>query len=88
MDMIASFKVPVTFCLDYEQQQEARRAINTYYLGEAECNYLDPETKMCVPKYPEKETKEFKDASKNVSCEWIEYVTVGLDSNGCLSLIS
>jgi hypothetical protein len=88
MNMIASFKVPVAFYLDYEQQQEARRAINTYYLGEAECNYLDPGTKEYLPKHPEKETKEFKEASKNVSCEWIEYVTVGLDSNGCLSLIS
>lgn len=87
MNMIASFKVPVTFCLNFEQQQEARRAINTYYLGEAECNYLEPGTMEYLPKHPEKETKEFKTASRNLSSEWIEYVTVGLDSNGCLSII-
>jgi hypothetical protein len=40
-----------------------------------------------LPKHPEKETQEFKNASRNVSTEWIEYVTVGLDHNGCLSII-
>lgn len=87
MNMLASFKIPVTLCLSFEQQQEARKAINTYYLGEAECNYLNLETMEYFPKHPEKETQEFKNASRNVSTEWIEYVTVGLDQNGCLSII-
>jgi hypothetical protein len=87
MNMLASFKIPVTFCLSPEQKQEALAAINTYYLGDAECNYLDLETMEYLPKHPEKETQKFKSASRNVSTEWIEYVTVGLDQNGCLSII-
>ena len=87
MNMLVSFKIPVTFCLSPKQKQEALAAINTYYLGDAECNYLDPETMEYLPKHPEKETQEFRNANRNVSTEWIEYVTVGFDQNGCLSII-
>lgn len=85
--MLVSFKVPVTFCLSPEQKQEALAAINTYYLGDPECNYLDPGTMEYLAKYPEKETEDFKEATCNVSRTFVRYITVGIDHNGCLSII-
>jgi hypothetical protein len=87
MNTLVSFRVPVTFCLSSEQKQEALAAINTYYLGDAECNYLDPETMGYLSKYPEKETEAFRYASSNVSRTFASYITVGIDHNGCLSII-
>jgi hypothetical protein len=87
MNMLASFEIPVTFCLSPAQKQEALAAINTYYLGDAECNYLDPETMEYLAKYPEKETEDFRYASSNVSRTFAGYITVGIDHNGCLSVI-
>ena len=47
--------------LDHEQKQQLNRFLNLHYLGDIHCNEPD-ETGKLVPKYPEKETKEFKDA--------------------------
>ncbi len=85
--MIASFEIPITFHLSTEQEQEARAAINMYHLGDTECNYLDPETMQYLPRYPEKETEDFKSANSNVSRTFTAYITVGLGPNGCLFLI-
>lgn len=87
MTLIASFKVPVSFCLDHEQIKEAHAALNTYHLGDSECNFLNPETMQYEPKHPERETKEFKDSMSKVKMTRTVFLTVGLDSRGCLSVI-
>jgi len=47
--------------LDHEQKQQLNRFLNLHYLGDVNCNEYDENMKL-VPKYPEKETEEFKDA--------------------------
>lgn len=87
MNLLASFKVPVTFYLSPDQKSEALRALNTYYLGDPECNRLDEVTGLFVPKYPDKETQEFKDSTHSVSMGQTVYITVGLGYDGRLSII-
>jgi hypothetical protein len=87
MNLIATFKVPVSFCLDSEQIKEAQAALNTYHLGDAECNRLNPETMQYEPKYPEKETDEFKQSMGNIKMTRTAFVTVGLDYKGGLSIL-
>jgi len=84
---IATFRVPTTIALDSEQLKEARRAINTFYLGDAECNCLNQETMQYEAKYPEKETKEFKDAISRVHCDHHIHITVGLDHRGNICVL-
>lgn len=86
MNYLATFKVPVTFRLDSDQLKEAQAALNTYYLGDPECNRLNPETMFYEPKYPDRETKEFKDSTNSVLMCRTEYIIVGLDRNGKLSI--
>jgi hypothetical protein len=47
--------------LDHEQKQQLNRFLNLHYLGDIHCNEYDKNFKL-VPKYPEKETKEFDEA--------------------------
>ena len=87
MTSIATFKVPVSFCLDSKQIKEAQTALNTYHLGDAECNHLNPETMQYEPKYPEKETEEFKKAVGDIKMTRTVFLTVGLDHKGGLSIL-
>lgn len=87
MNLLASFKVPVTFHLSPDQRSEALRALNTYHLGDPECNRLDEITGLLVPKYPDKETQEFRDSIHSVSMDQTVYITVGLGYDGRLSII-
>jgi uncharacterized protein (DUF2141 family) len=38
-------------------------------------------------KYPQKETSEFKKACRNIAQDATEYLTIGLDSSGRLSVL-
>jgi hypothetical protein len=82
MNLIATFKVPVKLSLSHEQIQEARAALNTFHLGDADANSLNPDTMLYEAKYPEKETEEFKAASTSILGSHTRYVTVGIDSRG------
>lgn len=82
MNLIATFKVPVKLSLSHEQIQEARAALNTFHLGDAEANTLNPETLVYEAKYPEKETEEFRTASTSILGAHTRYVTIGIDSRG------
>ena len=82
MNLIVTFKVPVKLSLSHEQIQEARAALNTFHLGDAEANTLNPETLVYEAKYPEKETEEFKAASISILGAHTRYVTIGIDSRG------
>jgi hypothetical protein len=88
MNLIATFKVPVTFSLSIEQQKEARQAVNCFYLGDPECNVLNPETMQYEAKYPQKETSEFKKACRNLVQDTTEYLTIGLGSSGRLFILN
>jgi hypothetical protein len=87
MNLIATFKVPVQLRLSHDQIQEARAALNTFHLGDAEANRLNPETMTYEAKYPEKETEEFKSASRNILGSHTRYVTIGVDSHGQLCIV-
>jgi len=82
MNLIATFEVPVQLMLSTEQIKEVRAALNTFHLGDADANQLNPETMIYEPKYPHKETEEFRGASTSILRTHTRYVTVGIDSCG------
>ena len=67
--------------LDHEQKQQLNRFLNLHYLGEVNCNEYDENMKI-VPKYPEKETEEFKDALWRAGMSVDYQVKVVYDVNG------
>jgi len=67
--------------LDHEQKQQLRRYLNLHYLGDVNCNEYDENMKI-VPKYPEKETQEFKDAMWRADMSVDYQVKVVYDVNG------
>jgi hypothetical protein len=87
MTIIATFKVPISFALDHSQLKEARQALNTFHLGDKDCNYLEPESMEYKPKYPELETTEYKQAMQLVTCSNIAHIFVSLDHQGNLEII-
>jgi hypothetical protein len=87
MNLIATFKVPVSFHLDSKQIKEAQAALNTYHLGDPECNRLNPETMQYEPKHPEKETEEFKKSMGDIKMTRTVLLTVGMDPRGGLSIL-
>ena len=67
--------------LDYEQKQQLNRFLNLHYLGDIHCNELD-ESGFYFPKYPDKETQEFKDAMWKANVVHDYQVKVVYDVNG------
>lgn len=67
--------------LDHEQKQQLNRFLNLHYLGDIHCNEYDENMKI-VPKYPEKETEEFKDAMWRANVIQDYQVKVVYDVNG------
>ena len=67
--------------LDHEQKQQLHRFLNLHYLGDVNCNEYDENFKL-VPKYPEKETQEFKDALWRSGMSVDYQVKVVYDVNG------
>jgi hypothetical protein len=68
--------------LDYEQRQQLARYLNLHYLGDIHCNELDESGWFYFPKYPEKETEEFKDAFWRANATQEFQVKVIYDVNG------
>jgi len=48
---------------------------------------LNPETMQYEPKYPEKETKEFRDSMSSIKMTRTVFLTVRLDAKGNLSIV-
>ena len=67
--------------LDHEQKQQLNRFLNLHYLGDVNCNEYDENMKL-VPKYPDKETEEFKDALWRINAVHEYQVKVVYDVNG------
>lgn len=74
------FVVPVSFHLSPENEVRLRKFINLHYLGDEDANELVDGTYQA--KYPEKETKEFKNASRNTHIEHTVNLTVEFDEKG------
>ena len=81
MKMLATFKVPIEIRLKSSEVEEARRAINTHYLGAEDANTVD-ENGTIVSKYPDKETQEFLEAHRRVGRTHVEYLPVDVDEFG------
>jgi hypothetical protein len=82
-DILRKFQVTVSLCLSPEQTKEALLSINSYYLGDENCNTYDDKLNF-IPKYPEKETPKFKEAQRNCRATYEANVTVSLLTNGHL----
>ena len=67
--------------LSDDQRQQLRRYLNLHYLGDVYCNEYNEDFKL-VPKYPEKETQEFKDAKWRADVSVDYPVKVVYDVNG------
>ena len=75
------FTTFVRIQLDHEQKQQLNRFLNLHYLGDVNCNEYDENLKI-VPKYPEKETQEFKDAFWRAHTTHEYQIKVVYDVNG------
>jgi len=74
------FVVPVTIHLSTDDEVRLRKFINLHFLGDVDANELvDGYYKA---KYPEKETKEFKDATWKISGGYTVNLAVEFDTNG------
>ena len=74
------FVVPVSFYLSSEDEIRLRQFINLHYLGDVDANKLVDG--LFVPKYPEKETQEFKNASWRISASYTVNLAVEFDEKG------
>ena len=74
------FVVPVTVELSSYDQVKLRKFINLHYLGDEDANELVDG--LFVPKYPEKETQEFKNASWRISGGYTVNLAVEFDEKG------
>lgn len=75
------FIVPITIGLYEHEQLQLRKYLNLHYLGDVDANELNEDGVM-VPKYPEKETVEFKNAIWNADATHRVEVLVTFDVNG------
>ncbi len=89
MQILATFKIPITFHLSPSQQDIARKLINQLHVQDDDCNYFDPSTGKYVAKYPEYEEAhpEFVDAHYNIP-RWREArIEVNFMEDGTLQLV-
>lgn len=75
------FWVPITVGLYENEQLQLLKFLNLHYLGDEYANELNDDGVM-VPKYPEKETEEFKNAITNAQTLHRMDVKVTYDVNG------
>lgn len=75
------FRVPITVGLYEHEQFQLLKYLNLHYLGDEYANELNEDGVM-VPKYPEKETEEFKNAITNAQTLHRMDVIVTYDTNG------
>lgn len=82
--ILRSFVVPISFALDDQQCDAAKKALNLHYLGDENCNELDVFSGYLKPKYPDNETKAFKEAHSNVWRTGYAKLVVDLLEDGTL----
>jgi len=74
------FVVPVIVLLSNADQVKLRKFINLHYLGDEDANEFVNGT--FKPKYPEKETEEFRNASRNTHIGHTVNLAVEFDEKG------
>ena len=74
------FVVPVTIHLSTDDEVRLRKFINLHFLGDVDANELVDG--LYQAKYPDKETKEFKDATWKISGGYTVNLSVEFDTNG------
>ena len=60
-------KVKDQVYLPFSLMNKAQKLVNLHYLGEEDSSQFNEETNRYEPKYPDKETNEFKDAHYNLN---------------------
>ena len=74
------FIVPVTIHLSPTDELKLQKFINLHYLGDVDVNeFVNGKFR---PKYPEKETEEFKNATYNAHPSYTVTLSVEFDVNG------
>ena len=74
------FIVEVPVSLQHHQLLQLYRYLNLHYLGDVNANhFVDGQM---IPKYPEKETEEFKNATHNANASHTVALSVEFDVNG------
>lgn len=74
------FKINVVVQLTSDQEVQLRKFLNLHYLGDEYVNHFA--NGQMVSKHPEKETKEFKDATRNAIKPNLVHLSVEFDVNG------
>lgn len=74
------FIVPVTIHLSPTDELKLQKFINLHYLGDVDANELV--NGKFRPKYPEKETEEFKTAVHNIFMGYTAYIEVEFNEKG------
>lgn len=85
VDLI-SFVQEVDVCFTPVHMIQAQKAVNMHYLGDEECNCMDLSCRTLVPKYPEKESRDFIEASATVTGNYKVKVKIIVDSTGAIRL--
>lgn len=74
------FIVPISVHLSDTDKRKLQKFINLHYLGDENANELVDG--QYQPKYPEKETAEFKNAVANITLGHTAFLSVEFDTNG------
>lgn len=74
------FIIEVPVSLQHHQVLQLYRFLNLHYLGDVNANHI--EGGQMIPSYPEKETEEFKKASRNANSSHTVKLSVEFDVNG------
>lgn len=74
------FETNVIVQLNVSQEVQLRKFLNLHYLGDEDANHIV--NGQMVAKYPEKETEEFINATRNAIKPNLLHLTVEFDVNG------
>lgn len=74
------FTVPVSIHLSPTDELKLQKFLNLHYIGDVDANELV--NGKFRPKYPEKETEEFKNTVRNISMGYTAYIEVEFNEKG------
>jgi hypothetical protein len=84
--LLGAFPVFISYGFSDKTQRELRKAVNLHFLGDIDCNARGDDGRF-TPKYPEKETEEFKECSWRISCGYQSYIMVNFYSDGSSEIL-
>lgn len=84
--LLGTFPVFISYGFSDKTQRELRKAVNLHFLGDIDCNARGDDGRF-TPKYPEKETEEFKECSWSISCGYQRYIMVNFYSDGSSEIL-